>query len=108
MDSSLKIGDERCLTAASKAVVPSFWFLETGMPDQGFMKLSCLPWEEGTDSPNQGITCSAFLPSDQQGMQNTDSETLTEISPHAQLLPQRTGTANRHQCSNLIKTAHQG
>lgn len=68
------------------------------------MKLSCFPWEEGKDRPNQSITYSAFLPTDQQGMQNTDSETVTETnSPHGQLLPQRTGTTNRHQCSNLVK-----
>lgn len=35
MDSGLKIGYDQCLAAASKAEVPSFWFLETGMQTKG-------------------------------------------------------------------------
>lgn len=109
MDSALKIGDDGCLTAASKAVVPSFWFLETGIPDKSYMKLSYLPWEEGKDPANHSITYSAFLPTDQQGMQTTDSETDRNLLvPWKAAASGFAGTTNRPQWSNLIKAAHRG
>lgn len=104
MDSALKIGDGRCLTAASRAVVPSFWLLETGVHQTKAM-WSCNAFlgRKAKIHPSRVLHALHFYLLISRACR-TDSQTPAEtFSSHGQQLLQRTGIANRHQWRNLIK-----